>query len=300
MRFGIAGLVIVAALGVVSANCGGHSDPPGTREIFVVMSENMSPRLKISQRVEFDMDAYKTGAPQVGDIVLIHPPRGAGLGRCGSPRQPGPGQLCVKPFGGPDPESLRFIMRVVAVGGDRVSLRRGRVVRNGKLERRRGLSACTLDEACTFQRTITVPAGHVYLARRQPALLRRQSLLGRGADRPGARAATCGPSAAHQADDAGTRRREDVQGGAALRAGDAAVLDVGRDHDAVAGVHHPGLAADRERELAGQDDRDLLLEVVVHRGRGVGLEGDEVRHHAVGGHRPELQARQGDTTGRDR
>ena len=129
MRSGIAGSVTVAALGVVSANCGGHS---GTRETFVVMSENMSPGLNISQRVEFDMDAYKTGAPQVGDIVLIHPPRGAGLGECGSPRPQGPGELCVKPSGGPDPESLRFIMRVVAVGGDRVSFRRGRVVRNGR------------------------------------------------------------------------------------------------------------------------------------------------------------------------
>ena len=163
MRFGIAGLATVAALGVVSANCGGHSGRQGKREIFVVLSENMSPRLNINQRIEFDMDAYKTQAPRVGDIVLIHPPRGAALGRCGSPRQPVAGQLCVKPFGGPDPESLRFIMRVVAVGGDRISLRRGRVVRNGTLERRRGLSACTIDEGCTFPRTITVPAGHVYL-----------------------------------------------------------------------------------------------------------------------------------------
>ncbi len=155
MRLGIVGLAIVAALGC--------AEQQGKRETFVVMSENMSPRLNLNQRVEFDMDAYRSGDPKVGDIVLIHPPRGASLGRCGSPPQQGPGQLCVKPFGGPDPESLRFIMRVVAVGGDRVSLRRGRVVRNGALERRRGLSACTLDEGCTFPRTITVPAGHVYL-----------------------------------------------------------------------------------------------------------------------------------------
>jgi len=56
-------------------------------------------------------------------------------------------------------------------------------------------------------------------------------------------------------------------------------------------MHHPGLVTDGERQLPGEDDRDLLLDVVMRRGRGARLEGDEVRHHGVGGDWPELQAR---------
>ena len=127
-------------------------------EVFVIQGENMSPTLEIGQRVEFDMFAYTRQRPQVGDIVLVHPPRGAADNRCGSPREPAR-RLCVKPFGGPD-RKFRFVTRVVAVGGDRISLRRGRFTRNGKLERRTGCR----EVGCTFRGTITVPAGHVYLA----------------------------------------------------------------------------------------------------------------------------------------
>jgi hypothetical protein len=101
-------------------------------------------------------------------------------------------------------------------------------------------------------------------------------------------------SARHQADDPLARGREDVQGLAALRAGEASVLDVRRDHDAVATAHDSGLAADREVQLPRQDDRDLLLEMMVYRRVGVGLEPDEVRHHGRGGHRAELDARDHD------
>ena len=54
-------------------------------------------------------------------------------------------------------------MRVVAVGGDRVSFRRGLVVCIGKLETRQGIRRRPRG-ACTYRRAITVPAGHVYLA----------------------------------------------------------------------------------------------------------------------------------------
>jgi signal peptidase I len=130
-------------------------------EFFIIKGENMYPRLKINQRVEFDMAAYARRPPQVGDIVILHPPVGAMESRCGN--EPKPGQPCAKPYGGPD-TSVRFVDRVVAVGGDRISFRRGRVVRNGKLERRKNLPKCRGVEACDFPRTIAVPAGHVYVA----------------------------------------------------------------------------------------------------------------------------------------
>lgn len=126
----------------------------------------MLPRLAINQRVEFDMDAYASRRPAVGEIVLIRPPRGAVTEpQCGRPRDPRVDQLCVEPLGGPAPKHIRFVTRVVAVGGDRLRFRRGRVVRNGVLERRRGIGACRLtDYGCTYRRAITVPQGHVYVA----------------------------------------------------------------------------------------------------------------------------------------
>ena len=135
--------------------------PAQSTEFFIIRGENMYPRLKINQRVEFDMAAYTVQSSQVGDIVILHPPVGAMKGRCGE--TPKPGQACAKPFGGAD-TALRFVDRIVALGGDRISFRRGRVVRNGKLETRKNIRRCRIHDACQFPRTITVPDGHVYVA----------------------------------------------------------------------------------------------------------------------------------------
>ncbi|RKQ90327.1 signal peptidase I [Solirubrobacter pauli] len=135
--------------------------PASSTERFVIKSTNMSPRLEVNQRVEFDLAAYANQEPKVGDIVLLHPPVGAAEERCGN--RPKPRAACTKPYGGPD-TSVRFVDRVVAVGGDRISFRRGRVVRNGTLETRKLVRSCSDVDACSFPRTITVPEGHVYVA----------------------------------------------------------------------------------------------------------------------------------------
>ena len=126
-------------------------------EVYVIRSENMLPRLKPGQRVEFDVSARER---RVGEIVLFHPPEGAETNECGE--EPKRGAPCATPQGGPI-TSMTFVARIVAVGGDRISMRRGRVVRNGKLETRKHLRRCRLDEACDYPRTITVPAAHVYI-----------------------------------------------------------------------------------------------------------------------------------------
>jgi signal peptidase I len=137
--------------------------PAQTTEFFIIASSNMSPRLEINQRVEFDVAAYASRPPRVGDIVLLHPPIGAAEERCGE--RPVRGASCATPYGGRD-TSVRFVDRVVAVGGDRVSFRRGLVVRNGVPETRKLIRRCPAarPDGCTFLRTITVPAGHVYVA----------------------------------------------------------------------------------------------------------------------------------------
>jgi signal peptidase I len=53
-------------------------------------------------------------------------------------------------------------MRVVGLGGDRLAMRRGRVIRNREEERRMRLGTC-VTEACEFPREIVVPDGHVFL-----------------------------------------------------------------------------------------------------------------------------------------
>ncbi len=134
--------------------------PAQSTERFVIKSVNMYPRLKPNQRVEFDLAAYTRKPPRVGDIVLFHPPAGAADNRCGNP--PKRSAACASPYGGAD-TSARFVDRVVAVGGDRISFRRGRVVRNGELETRKNIPKCGRAAGCSFPRAITVPEGHVYV-----------------------------------------------------------------------------------------------------------------------------------------
>ena len=92
--------------------------------------------------------------------MLIQPPLGAEENRCASPAT----GLCEQSAGGPAPD-VRYITRIVAVGGDTVRMRRGRIIRNGRLETLRTVRRCRRSApGCTFPNTITVPPGHVYLA----------------------------------------------------------------------------------------------------------------------------------------
>jgi len=97
--------------------------------------------------------AYKGGAPRLGDIVIVRPPVGDGLApACGS--RPPAGAMCATPMSGsgrPD-----YLNRVVGLPGDRLSLRGGRVVRNGRLLDEPYAHSCAGDD-CDFPRTITVP-----------------------------------------------------------------------------------------------------------------------------------------------
>jgi signal peptidase I len=148
-------------------SCGDDSDradPAPERIEFTIRAGNMEPRLLINHRVEFDPGAYADRAPGVGDIVMIRPPRGAISGGCGRPRSPRLNELCVEPRGGPAREPIRFVTRVVAVGGDRIRFRRGRAIVNGSREMRRVIACPRGLDGCTFRRAITVPAGHVYVA----------------------------------------------------------------------------------------------------------------------------------------
>jgi signal peptidase I len=124
--------------------------------IFSVPSNSMAPTLGVGSHVT----VLGVGSPGVGDIVVAHPPVGAENGECGGGPPPA-GQMCAKPTS--KRSEVKFIKRVVAVGGDRIAMRDGRAIRNGRVETTTSLGECTGDEGCNYSREISVPDGHLFL-----------------------------------------------------------------------------------------------------------------------------------------
>jgi signal peptidase I len=86
----------------------------------------MMPAYRAGERVRVHLVAYRSALPRRGDVVLLHPPQGASLGRCGDPAQPADGHPCERPSGGPVYRRA-LIRRIAAVGGDWIEIRRNRV-----------------------------------------------------------------------------------------------------------------------------------------------------------------------------
>jgi len=128
---------------------------------FRIPSESMVPTLVDGQRVLVDRLSTRFGEPERGDVMVFKPPEGADVGACGV-RHPG-GSPCPK---GTDEQSdMNFIKRVVALEGDRIAIRRGRVILNGKLQREeeefiRADAGCG---TCNLPREITIPKDSVYM-----------------------------------------------------------------------------------------------------------------------------------------
>ena len=124
---------------------------------YHVPSESMVPTFQIGDRVTLNLSAYEDATPEIGDIVIHHPPAGAIEGNeCG--RTPRPGAMCARPQGPAAAES--FIKRVVAGPGERVALRGGVIVRDGEPADEPYIADCGGGEGCDFPRPITVPEGH--------------------------------------------------------------------------------------------------------------------------------------------
>jgi signal peptidase I len=121
---------------------------------FRTASESMEPELRLGERfVVLRLDK----SPSIGDIVVFNPPTRLEPGACVSSP---PGGMCAASSG--ERADADFVMRVVGLGGDRLAMRRGRVIRNREEERRMRLGTC-VTEACEFPREIVVPDGHVFL-----------------------------------------------------------------------------------------------------------------------------------------
>jgi signal peptidase I len=127
---------------------------------YRVPSESMLPTVGVGDRVTLNEGAYDDSAPQVGEIVIHHPPVSAELGECaGGP--PPVGQMCAEPDS--ERSDVTFIKRVAAGPGERVSLRNGVVVRDGEPADEPYIEPCGGGEGCNFPRPITIPDDHYLL-----------------------------------------------------------------------------------------------------------------------------------------
>jgi|tagenome__1003787_1003787.scaffolds.fasta_scaffold20252366_2 signal peptidase I len=126
---------------------------------YRVPSESMIPTINVGDHVRVNKEAYADQAPQIGDIVIFHPPRGAEESQCS--KQPPAGQMCAGPGGGRS--SVQFIKRVVGLPGDHLAMRNGLVVRNGKPLREPYVADCGGGEGCDFPREIVIAKGQYFM-----------------------------------------------------------------------------------------------------------------------------------------
>jgi signal peptidase I len=138
---------------------------------YLIPSPSMLPTLKVGQRVLVDRFSHTLGGdPKLGDITVFHPPSGAeaafGDGQCGAPGE-GPsyvrgaevGRSCGHRTAAP--AKATYIKRVVGMPGDRIEIRDGHVVRNGRLAREPFAAGCS-EDVCNLE-AIVVPRGEYFL-----------------------------------------------------------------------------------------------------------------------------------------
>lgn len=128
---------------------------------YQIPSESMEPTLDVGQRVLVNRFIYHFQDPKTGDIVVFHPPAGADRGvECGVRQRPG--EACPRPT--PEESSQNFIKRIVAGPGDKLSIRDGHPVVNGKLIADEPfITPCGGGPPCDMPRTITIPPDHYFM-----------------------------------------------------------------------------------------------------------------------------------------
>jgi signal peptidase I len=127
-------------------------------KMYRVPSEAMVPTIQVGDRVVGNYEAYGDDGPEIGDIVIVHPPRGAEEeATCGT-RQP-TGAMCARPR--PGLSNVFFIKRVVGLPGDRLTMAHGRITRNGRPLDEPYTASCD-GEACDYPKPITVPPGFYF------------------------------------------------------------------------------------------------------------------------------------------
>jgi signal peptidase I len=128
---------------------------------YRIPSESMVPTLQVGQRVLVNRIGARFSAPDVGDVVVFHPPEGAEQDNMCGGGQPPAGQVCDNPTN--TRADVNFIKRVVAGPGDKISIQDGHVILNGKRQTEKFALPCGGGEGCDFPTTVTVPADHYFM-----------------------------------------------------------------------------------------------------------------------------------------
>jgi signal peptidase I len=119
---------------------------------FKVPGESMLPTLEQGDRFV----TTESSRPDRGDIITFHAP--LDVTRCGVARPAR--SACPRPAGPRGP--IVFVQRVVAVGGDRISVRGGRVQLNGEPQHEPWARPDSTCGTCNLPREIRVPPGHYF------------------------------------------------------------------------------------------------------------------------------------------
>jgi signal peptidase I len=134
---------------------------------YQIPSPSMEPTLDVGQRVLVNRLSYRLGGdPDIGDIVVFHPPEGAvsaGGQQCGVERPDRPaGQACPMPT--PEEADTNFIKRVVALPGDTLEIRNGIPIVNGDpVTGDWEIRPCRGIGGCDFPKPITIPPDHYFM-----------------------------------------------------------------------------------------------------------------------------------------
>jgi signal peptidase I len=134
---------------------------------YQIPSESMEPTLDVGQRVLVNRFLYHFKDPEIGDIVVFHPPAGADGGpRCGvkeQGREPSDvGMPCPAPT--EERSDQNFIKRIVAGPGDTLSIKEGHPVVNGVEQKDEPyINPCGGGGVCNMPKEITIPADHYFM-----------------------------------------------------------------------------------------------------------------------------------------
>jgi len=140
------------------AGCGeGSSDDTETYEI---PSESMEPAFSVGDELTVELDAYDDHEPEIGDVVVFHPPTGAeDFSGCGI--EQGRDEACSQPTAGESSQS--FLKRVVATPGDELAFEGGLPIVNGEEVLGDVVQPCRGAGACDLPGPIVILPDHYFM-----------------------------------------------------------------------------------------------------------------------------------------
>jgi signal peptidase I len=133
---------------------------------YQIPSRSMEPTLEVGQRVLVNRVLYHVQDPDIGDVVVFHPPKGADRGnQCGvqlkGDEPVDHGQACREPTS--KRSDTNFIKRIVAGPGDELQVENGHPVVNGQVAEEDFIRPCGGGTDCNLDKQITIPPDHYFM-----------------------------------------------------------------------------------------------------------------------------------------